>query len=365
MNYLIFWQPPGSTAFPAGFQAAMQRFFEDVGMTPFYNILTQYGDTSGQPVPNAAFFGGAWTNTHAFPHAGTVADPLTDADIQHAVQDAITANPDWTPPGIDIMYFVFTPPDVDACADATDCFALPNEPKGVFCAYHAMFGDKIIYAFEPFVMSAGAACTRQSTFPNGNAVDVQLSAVSHEMLEANTDPGAGSGIVVDGWYDIDGGTGETGDKCAYNYGYVAPDGTNIVLNGHPYQIQQEWSNNNVRGCVKRYGAAPQTTIERFLDFGTVARGTSVVRDLLIQNTAGGELNILDIRLGPGSASAYSLVNVPSTTATIPARESLTIHVQFAPAVGASLTRPLTATVIVDTDDPAQTTYTVPVSGGVR
>ena len=56
-------------------------------------------------------------------------------------------------------------------------------------------------------------------------------ATSHEEIESNTDP------FLNAWIDVCGG--EIGDKCAYNYGYLAPDGTNIVLNGDRYQIQQE------------------------------------------------------------------------------------------------------------------------------
>jgi hypothetical protein len=52
-NYLIFWQPPGRAAFPAGYQAGIEKYFQNVAGTPFYNIVTQYNDTSGSPVPNA------------------------------------------------------------------------------------------------------------------------------------------------------------------------------------------------------------------------------------------------------------------------------------------------------------------------
>lgn len=109
VNYAIFWQPPGSTPFPSGYEAGIQRFFQDVGGTPFYNIVTQYGDSSGQPVPNAVSFGGSWTDTNAFPNAGTLADPLTDGDIQQAVSDAIGANPAWQAPSLSTMYFVYLP----------------------------------------------------------------------------------------------------------------------------------------------------------------------------------------------------------------------------------------------------------------
>jgi hypothetical protein len=366
VNYLIFWQPTGfASSFPAGFQAGIQRFFQDVGDTPYYNINSQYNDTSGVPVPNSASFGGAFTYTAAYPHAGTQADPLTDADIQAAVTAAIAANPGWVAPGINTMYFVFTAPTVHQCFNATNCFAQPDETNGKYCAYHSMFGSASaprIYAFEPFDQDAGASCTGQSVFPNGQAIDVQLSTVSHEMVEANTDPGAGSGIVTDGWYDTDGLSGENGDKCAYNYGYVAPDGTNIVLNGNPYQLQQEWSNNPLRGCVKRYGDAPVTAVQGSLNFGTVPRGTSLVQSLPIQNAAGGDLNILSIRLGSGSSSAYSLVNVPPRTATIYSGETLTALVKLAPSASSSTTGPLTGTVVIDTDDPSTTTYNVALSG---
>jgi HYR domain len=358
-NYLIFWQPPNRAAFPAGYVAAIEKFFNDVGGTPFYNIVTEYGDSSGAPVPNATALGAPSfvDTTTAAPSGndGTTANPLTDADIQNEVTVALAANPAWARPSVNVEYFVFTPSDVDECFNATNCFATSGEPNGTFCAYHTFFGSNTIYAYMPFA-SAGSCFGSPSSFPNGATVDVVLSAVSHEMIESNTDP------FLDAWKGPDGLDDEIGDKCAFLYGYVAPDGTNIVLNGDRYQVQIEWSN-AVTGCDKRYGATPGTSVPSSLDFGEVAAGTTSTTDLVIQNLAGGDLDILNIRLGSGSSSQYSLLNVPPTAATLKPSESLTVRVRFAPPSNASFAHP-TAQVIVDTDDPAQTTYTTNVSGTV-
>jgi hypothetical protein len=58
-----------------------------------------------------------------------------------------------------------------------------------------------------------------------------------------------------------------------------------------------------------------------------------------------------------------LINVPPTSATVHNSESLTIQVQFAPASGASSGHP-TATLVVDTDDTAQTTYNTSITGTI-
>jgi hypothetical protein len=53
------------------------------------------------------------------------------------------------------------------------------------------------------------------------------------------------------WYDAHGY--EMADKCADKLGSIALDGHNITLNGHPYIIQEEWSNkakSGKGGCVK-------------------------------------------------------------------------------------------------------------------
>ena len=70
----------------------------------------------------------------------------------------------------------------------------------------------------------------------------------------------------------------------------------------------------------------------------------------IQNNGGGDLNILNIRLGAESDgnSYYSLVNAQPNGATLPSGESLTANVQFAPILGASFGGP-NDSVIVDTD----------------
>jgi hypothetical protein len=163
--------------------------------------------------------------------------PLTDADIQNEVDVDLAANPTWAKPGPNVEYFVYTPTDADECSgpDAmdptkTDCFAIngklgPNE-IGAYCAYHGDHsnGTNGPYAFQPF--TANGNCFTQSTFPNGVNVDTVLGATSHEEIESNTDP------FLNAWIDVCGA--EIGDKCAYNYGYLAPDGTNIVLNGNRY-----------------------------------------------------------------------------------------------------------------------------------
>ena len=374
-NYLIFWQPPNNpNTFPAGFQAGVENYFKNVGGTPFYNIVTQYNDTSSDPVPNSTSLGAApFIDSTTLPPSGNngsqpstactagMTCPLTDADIQNEVTAALAANPAWQKPGINVEYFVFTPPNVGECFNATNCFALPTEPEGIFCAYHTFFNGNTIYAYQPFNFSAGGNCTTQSVFPNGQAVDEQLSSTTHEMFESNTDP------LLNAWFGTAGLSDEVADKCAFNYGYVAPTGTNIVLMGNPFQLQQMWSNDvpisgaPEYGCTKRYGPAPGTSIPTALNFGTVAAGTVKKMNVLIQNTAGGDLNILNIRFGPGTDPSYSLLNVPPLTATIHESESITVVVQFAPTAFPPA-GPLLGSLVVDTDDPAQTTYTTNFTG---
>jgi hypothetical protein len=55
--YAVFWNPttppagyPGAL-FGADYQNGIEHYLSDVSQTPYFNILTQYGDSSGQPVP--------------------------------------------------------------------------------------------------------------------------------------------------------------------------------------------------------------------------------------------------------------------------------------------------------------------------
>jgi hypothetical protein len=368
-NYLIFWEPPNNTnTFPASYQLAIEKYFQNVGDTPFYDIITQYGDSSDDPVPNSTSLGApAYTDTKTLPPSGNNGSqpsgsctpgstcPLTDADIQDEVTTALAANPSWETPSLSSEYFVFTPPNVDECFNSTSCFALPDEPNGAFCAYHTYFGSDTIYAFMPFA-SSGDCYGSPTVYPNDVAVDIELSPTSHEMFESNSDP------EFDAWYGTDGLSDEIGDKCAYNYGFVAPNGANIVLMGHPFQLQQEWSN-DLTACTKRFGPAPTTWIPTSENLGPVQPGNITVLDVPIQNTGSGDLNILDIVLAAGTDPSFSLLNVPPATATLHEGDSMDVRVQFAPSLAATA-GPLFGSLVIDTDDPTQTTYTTSLTGTV-
>jgi hypothetical protein len=352
-NYAIFWNPttqpagyPGAM-FDSNFRSIVDRYFHDIGGTPYFNILTQYGDNSGLPVPNATSFGGDWVDTTTFPHAGTNADPLQDGDIRASIDRAIAANPTWQGPGNSTMYYVYTGKNVIECQGGS-CFAandyLGNSgSNGAYCAYHWNNGSKI-YAYIPYA-STGGCYGDDSTYPNGLGVDKALDVTSHEQFEAYTDP------FQNAWYDnVDLGAGENGDKCNFNYGPYEPDGTNLVLNGHPYQLQREWSNGSPHACVKRYGARPTTTITGDLNFGAVARGTSVIREVALQNTGNGDLDVLDAFLGSGSSSSLSLSPVAPFHSTLHNGETALFDVTASPPASSSTTGPISGSLVVDTDD---------------
>ncbi len=149
------------------------------------------------------------------------------------------------------IYHIFLPKGYDTCFDGTSICYSPDVPSTFFfCAYHGSvtFPDAVghvILSVEPYQNVPG--CRTSDTLPpigpqpppNGQLQDSTDSVLSHEYFESITDPDPSSG-----WTNPDPqyGFGEIGDLCRFKP-YVV-----ISLNGHPYEIQREYSN-AVHGCV--------------------------------------------------------------------------------------------------------------------
>lgn len=241
--YVIFWLPSGAALEPGGnnsrFESLVERYFRDIGGTPFYNILTQYWDKDG-PISGAATFGGSFVDTTPYPHAGTQSDPLYDEDIQGTIHRDIQVN-GWSDDQTHEI-FVFTGYGIEECQSADSGASCTYTGGGSgFCGYHSALNNSIYVATYAYIADT-AGCTDLPSFgqypsPNHDATaDAVLSTVSHEQFEAVSDP------INGGWFDSSPYTGEMGDKCDTDFGTIHPDGSNVTLHGHPYIVQAEWSN---------------------------------------------------------------------------------------------------------------------------
>ncbi len=228
-NHVIFWKPPTAFMSP-NYQSLITRYFNDIGGSSLYGLLTQYSDATGNIV-NSSSLGGVHVDTTEYPST-----TLNDVDIQNAVKRAIIAN-GWTP-DVTSSFFVFTAYGVTSCDGPSSC------AYAQFCGYHGVFqmgSQRVLYANMPYPsQSSGPQCS--NGLPNGSPnndrdADSAISVASHEHFEIVTDPVPGTG-----WFDDQGK--EIGDKCAWRFGSnVDPiSGANVTLNGHPYIVQTEWSN---------------------------------------------------------------------------------------------------------------------------
>jgi hypothetical protein len=157
---------------------------------------------------------------------------LSDAQLQQEI--ANVANAQGWPRNPTTLFFIFTPKGVGSCYSSSSC------AFSQYCAYHSHFGSGstvTLYANQPYTDTVSSACDA-GDHPNGDEADPTINVVSHEHNEAITD------MLGNAWYDLVGY--ENGDKCAWNFGAQLGGGTgthyNQLINGHPYELQQEYSN---------------------------------------------------------------------------------------------------------------------------
>jgi hypothetical protein len=238
---LIFWLPKGDSFEPNGsnsrYERLMERYFQDVGGTPFYNILSQYYDDIGGPVRNVVTLGGSYVDTASYAAAGTESDPLLDSDISQEINRVLALKRgEWVADSEHIVFLV-TGYNVQECSgtSASDGCTFRHNREADFCAYHSQSAEDVIYAYLPVVDGCLDLPTAQS--PNDDPVaDAVISTASHEQFEAVSDPS------LDGWFDSATNEGEMADKCVRVYGPVDDDGGNVTLaHGHRYIVQEEWS----------------------------------------------------------------------------------------------------------------------------
>ena len=230
-NYVVFWEPTGSTVSPT-YNSLVTRFFNDIGGSSLYGVATQYYQGSNQQhIVNSSHLGGTWIDTSAYPSSS-----LTDADVQNEALKAMSAN-GWSS-GIGSQVYVFLAKGENECQSSGTC------SFSTFCAYHGDFtnaGQTVLYAAMPYAGTDLSGCgTQGAASPNNDQdADAEISITSHELMETVTDP------TLSAWFDATGA--EIGDKCAYTYGTTAPNGSDITMNGNPYIVQEEFSNAQL-GC---------------------------------------------------------------------------------------------------------------------
>jgi hypothetical protein len=240
----IFWEPTqlqnGFSGFnlDPNYNALVEQFLGDLGGHGLYNIVTQYYENGPVYIVNSSGLLQAIVDTSAYPAAGPNCSGLghincvDDSQIQAEVAKVINAGS--LPTGYSTMYPVFTDPLESSCADSSNCY-FPNssDQSWTFCAYHGSFtlaGHEVIYADMPYLdanADSVAACFPGGNSPNANSLDHETSALSHEIIEAVTDPDGNA------WFDqLDGY--EIGDICI-------GIGTQVNWGANSYIIQNEYS----------------------------------------------------------------------------------------------------------------------------
>jgi hypothetical protein len=255
---------PALLTFDASYENLINQYFTDVGhdssgASNVYSVATQYYDNPGTVhIQYQSTFGGSYVDNHPLPKNGCDDGIdtycLTDAQIQHEIQTVLTAK-GW-PAGLNHIFFLMTPNGVGSCSDALS-FECSTDS---FCAYHSFFVDSnnedVIYANEPYEGPQGGCTDVSQGYPNDANSDTTINTISHEHNEAITDP------LGNGWYSNDANQDENGDLCAYGFGSPVGgtpgiDAYNQVINGHHYDLQQEYSNADA-GCVQHPGGTPAT-----------------------------------------------------------------------------------------------------------
>jgi hypothetical protein len=300
--HLIFWQPAGTakegqiSTIDPNMETDIERYFSDVAADPSHSVFAvdgEYGDSSGTGSTGVVFTNtpnvDVIQDTNAFPAFDPSSEPdqgcptpvvsgsgsscYTDFGAATQVQDMITAHS--LPTGLGNLYILYVAPGANSCFDDTIAVCGATAISGsnsIYCAYHSSIStgplpsDEIIYANMPMIGVAsgsngcivpGYPAPNDTGAGNLGAIDSMISISSHEANESITDPFGSA------WFDDLGF--ENGDKCAYEDGpplggtAANGDSFNQHINGHDYQTQLEFSNNDLASSNKECVGSDQTS----------------------------------------------------------------------------------------------------------
>ena len=251
--YIIYWVPPklqnGATSagLSAAYQVKTRQMISLYGQHSLNTINTQYYQTiAGKTtyISGAGAYRGVYVDKNPFPARGcndaaTPGNCLTDAQIQAEIT-RVKNLMGWQS-GINNMYILFTPPSMGSCFDSSSSSCAYTQ----YCAYHGAYGSTAsptVYSNEPY--GDASVCWDGGPSPSNDVpLDAALSAASHEISEAITDP------ELNAWFDAAGY--ENGDKCAYTFGTATWDASkaNQMWSGAFFRLQEEWSNHTAN-CLQ-------------------------------------------------------------------------------------------------------------------
>src|SRR3954447_6375601 len=351
--YYVFWLPTGlhyegTTATDANYENLLIQWAQDLGSTQFHNLVTQYSGDNGA-ITNSVTYGGSWTDTGAYPHAGTTAAPLQDSNIRDEVTAAYAANPGWTD-DINHIVAVFTADGIQECAP----FGCTFDSTGGFCAYHDHFdnsGSDSPYAFmayDDFVHVAGFTCNAGDTggdpdpnrhnYPNSNKpADAEINTLSHEVIEAETDPHPN-----DTW-TAPNPESEIGDACNFNFAPRNDQGADAFMNGHGYIMQQEYSNAAHNCAIDLAGTngfcptnsnsvcSPTVAFTKAVDLASPQVNSTIHYTLTLNNTndTGADTNVALTDTLP-SGYAVTGLSAPGSTSSSSTSTSVTVNYDTLP-----------------------------------
>jgi hypothetical protein len=257
---------PANLTFDPSYETLIDRYFADVahdngGSDNVYSVLTQYFDSGPVHIQYQSTVGGSYVDRDPLP-VNACSDNvdtycLTDQQLEHEIQVVLTAN-GWQG-GLDHIFFLMTPNGVGSCFNGVSGQCSTDD----FCAYHSAFqdsnGDDVIYANEPYEGPSTGCADASQGFPNSADADTTINTISHEHTESITDP------LGTGWLANDTDQDEVGDLCAFGFGTATGgipgiDAYNQTINGHHYDLQEEYSNAaGTNGCVQHLGGPSSPT----------------------------------------------------------------------------------------------------------
>ena len=285
----IYWVPSTHTM-SASYRNVINNYLTDIAAdsgksTNVFSVGTQYTDTAGNHLRYKFIAAAPIMDTSPFPATGgcspdtggVYADSsgytacVDDAQLATELAKLVASNNLASDQAH--MYQVFLPQGVESCftsangAAGGQCTLNSHAATtGGFCAYHSSAGSTI-YSSMPFAIynsPTGYTCAPEGgpgiQSPNGDInADIEVSPLSHEITETNTDP------FGNAWYDSIGN--ENGDDCAYIFGgsFGGTTGAqyNQTINGHHYFTQEEFSNanfvTNTSGCLQSLAPTTATT----------------------------------------------------------------------------------------------------------